>query len=66
MTSLPAVHPTVVHMLADAAERSGGAAALVSEEGALTYCQYVRCVGGFAAELLEIGRRGRPGGAGLR
>ncbi len=58
MTSLPAVHPTVVHMLADAAERSGGAAALVSDEGALTYRQYVRCVGGFAAELLEIGGAG--------
>ncbi len=58
MTSLPAVHPTVVHMLADGAGRSGDAVALVSDEGALTYRQYVRCVGGFAAELLEIGGAG--------
>ena len=58
MTSLPAFHPTVVHMLADAAEHSGDAAALVSDEGALTYRQYVRCVGGFAAELMEIGNPG--------
>lgn len=55
---LPRVHPTVVHMLADAAVRSGSAPALVCGDGQLSYAQYLRCVAGFARELAALGARG--------
>jgi long-chain acyl-CoA synthetase len=58
VAKLPRVHPTVVHMLAEAAERSSGAEALVCGERRLTYGQYLRCVAGFADELLSLGARG--------
>jgi long-chain acyl-CoA synthetase len=58
MATLPQVHPTVVHMLAEAAARAGAAQALVCGERRLTYSQYLRCVAGFAAELIEMGGRG--------
>lgn len=55
---LPKVHPTVVHMLADAAARSGEATALACGDRQLTYAQYLRCVAGFARELAAMGARG--------
>ncbi len=55
---LPRVHPTVVHMLADAAARSGSATALVCGDRQLSYAQYLRCVAGFARELAALGARG--------
>ncbi len=55
---LPKVHPTVVHMLADAAARAAGATALVCEERQLNYAEYLRCVAGFARELRGMGARG--------
>ncbi len=55
---LPTVHPTVVHMLAEAARRAGEATALVLGESRLTYAQYLRCVAGFARELVGRGARG--------
>lgn len=55
---LPRVHPTVVHMLADAAARSGSAPALVCGDRQLSYAQYLRCVAGFARELVALGGRG--------
>ena len=55
---LPRVHPTVVHMLVDAAARSGDATALVCGERRLGYAQYLRCVAGFARELAALGARG--------
>jgi long-chain acyl-CoA synthetase len=45
-------------MLAEAARQAGGSAALVCGERRLTYSQYVRCVAGFAHELLALGARG--------
>lgn len=56
--ALPHVFPTVVHMLADAAERSPQAEALVCGDRRLTYAQYLRCVAGFAQELVAQGCRG--------
>jgi long-chain acyl-CoA synthetase len=56
--TLPNVHPTVVHMLADAARVAGDATALVFGETRLTYAQYLRCVAGFARELEQRGARG--------
>ena len=58
LAGLPPVHPTVVHMLADAAARSADATALVCGERTLTYAQYLRCVAGFAGELVSLGARG--------
>ena len=55
---LPRVHPTVVHMLADAVARAAGAAALVCEERQLSYAEYLRCVAGFARELRQMGAGG--------
>ena len=55
---LPRVHPTVVHMLADAAARSADATALVCGDRQLSYAQYLRCVAGFARELVALGARG--------
>ena len=56
--SLPTVHPTVVHMFADAARRAGEACALVNGDERLGYAQYLRCVGGFAQELRRMGAQG--------
>ena len=54
---LPRVHPTVVHMLADAAARAGSATALVCGDRRLSYAQYLSCVSGFARELVGLGAR---------
>jgi long-chain acyl-CoA synthetase len=56
--NLPTVHPTVVHMLAEATRAAGDATALVFGEERLTYTQYLRCVAGFARELRGLGARG--------
>ncbi|MBI4969493.1 MAG: long-chain fatty acid--CoA ligase [Rhodospirillales bacterium] len=56
---LPKVHPTVVHMLAEAAEKSPSATALVLGEDRLTYAQYRDRVAQFAQELLGLGARGQ-------
>jgi long-chain acyl-CoA synthetase len=55
---LPHVFPTVVHMLADAAARAPDSIALVCGERRLSYAQYLRCVAGFAHELIAHGARG--------
>jgi len=55
---LPKVHPTVVHMLAEAAARAGDRDALVCGGRRLAYAQYLRCVAGFAHELVAAGGRG--------
>ncbi len=54
----PEVHPTVVHMLAAAAETAPDAPALRCEGRTLSYREFLRCVGGFAAELDALGARG--------
>jgi long-chain acyl-CoA synthetase len=58
---MPHIWPTVVHMLADAAERSPDHPALICDEESVTYRQYASCVAGLAAELiaLEAGRHSR-------
>lgn len=56
---LPHVYPTVVHMLADAAERAPQREALVCEGERVNYRGYLRCVSGFARELTEIGSSGK-------
>jgi len=55
---LPKVYETVVHMLAAAGENAGDACALSFEGRNLSYRQYLRSVGGFATELVELGVRG--------
>jgi len=57
LAGLPHVHPTVVHMLADAAARWPHADALVCGGERLSYAQYLRCVAGFASELIDHGGR---------
>ena len=54
---LPRVFPSVVHMLADTVARFPQATALVCGERRLNYTEYLRCVAGFAQEL--IGREAR-------
>jgi len=56
--TLPRVHPTVVHMLAEAAARRGQAPALVCGGQRLDYDGYVTAVAAFAAELETRGARG--------
>ncbi len=56
--ALPYVHPTVVHMLAQAGEQAGDRSALVCGGVTLTYSEYVRCVAAFATQLQNIARRG--------
>ena len=56
--ALPRVFPTVVHMLADATARAPNAPALVCEDRRLNYQEYLRCVAGFAHELIEHRARG--------
>ena len=58
ISGLPKVHPTVVHMLAEAARQSPDATALVFGPDRLTYAEYSRCVAGFAAQLGALGARG--------
>ncbi|MAF48251.1 MAG: AMP-binding protein [Rhodospirillales bacterium] len=55
---LPKVYDTVVHMLAEAVSRAGDAPALECQGNSLNYTEYARCVGGFAAELMNMGARG--------
>lgn len=55
---LPKVYETVVHMLAESAEKAGDVCALSFEGRDLSYRQYVRCVGGFANELVDLNVRG--------
>jgi long-chain acyl-CoA synthetase len=57
MSNLPNVHPTVVHMLAMAAEQVPGREALICQEERLNYAQYLRCVAWFADELVALGAR---------
>lgn len=57
MNNLPHVHPTVVHMLAAAAEQAPGREALICQGERLNYAQYQRCVAWFADELLALGAR---------
>jgi long-chain acyl-CoA synthetase len=57
IAGLPQAHPTVVHMLADAAARWPHADALVYAGKRLCYAQYLRCVAGFASELIHHGAR---------
>jgi long-chain acyl-CoA synthetase len=52
------VYPTVVHLLADAAQRAPDAEALVFGERRLGYAEYLSCVAGFAQELAALGARG--------
>lgn len=59
MTLLPRIHPTVVHMLAEAAERWPDREALVCGEDRLTYKEYFAAVSGFASELRELGAEGK-------
>jgi len=56
--TLPHVFPTVVHMLAHAAGRAPHQNALICGEKRLTYAEYLRCVAGFANELVGGGARG--------
>lgn len=58
MDSLPRVHPTVVHMLVEAAGRASDREALVCGDERLTYSEYLRCVAGFAHELVALGASG--------
>lgn len=57
MSDLPQVHPTVVHMLAEAARQVPGREALVCQGERLNYAQYQRCVAWFADELVVLGAR---------
>ena len=58
MSELPYVFPTVVHMLADAAKLAPQREALVCDEERLSYSEYLRCVAGFAHELIGLGASG--------
>jgi len=55
--TLPKVHETVVHMLAEAATEAGDRTALVCGDTTLSYTEYLRCVGGFARALRAFGAR---------
>ncbi|MBV8535433.1 MAG: AMP-binding protein [Alphaproteobacteria bacterium] len=52
---LAPVYPTVVHMLAAAAEEAPSAEALAFDARRLNYRDYAACVAGFAAELARVG-----------
>jgi len=56
--ALPQVYPTVVHMLADTCARFPDVTALVCGARSLSYVEYLRCVAGFADELVRYGARG--------
>ena len=51
MSALPAVYPTVLHMLAAAADAAPDVTALRCGSETLTYRGYTSCVAGFAVEL---------------
>ena len=55
---LPLRHPTVVHALHDAAQRSPQAPAVVCGDEVLDYAAYAACVAGFAQELAVLGGPG--------
>ncbi|MFA7281183.1 MAG: class I adenylate-forming enzyme family protein, partial [Sterolibacterium sp.] len=55
---LPHVYPTVVHMLAEAAQIAPQREAVVCEGERLNYGEYQRCVAWFAHELIELGAGG--------
>ena len=57
-SELGKIHETVVHMLIEAADQAGEATAVVCEGRELTYHEYLRCVGGFAQELIGQGAQG--------
>lgn len=59
MNSVTPAFDTVVHMLADAARRSGVREALVCGDERLNYTDYQSCVAGFATEFIELGATGR-------
>ncbi len=58
IAALPRRFETVVHMLADAADKAPDAEALSFEGRTLTYREYERCAGGLADELIGLGARG--------
>lgn len=58
LDDLPRQHPTVVHALLDAAQRSPGAPALRCGDEALDYRAYAACVAGFARELAGLAAKG--------
>ncbi len=58
MTELPHVYPSVVHMLAETAQRVPQRNALVCEGERLSYREYLSCVAGFAHELIALGAGG--------
>jgi long-chain acyl-CoA synthetase len=55
---LPHIFPTVVHMLADAAQIAPQREAVVCEGERLNYGEYQRCVAWFADELIGLGAGG--------
>lgn len=59
MNSVTRAFDTVVHMLADAARRSGAREALVCGDERLNYTDYQSCVAGFGTELIGLGATGR-------
>jgi len=56
---MPRIHPSVVHMLAEAVAEAPGREALVCGADRLTYAEYGRCVAGLARELQAAGARGQ-------
>ncbi|MCF8179326.1 MAG: AMP-binding protein [Sulfuritalea sp.] len=59
MNTLPQVYPSVVHMLVDAASQTPQREALVCMDERLNYAEYLRCVAGFAHELIGLGTSGQ-------
>ena len=59
MTPLAGIPASVVHALADTAARVPASDALVCGDERLSYAQYLRCVAGFAHELIGLGAAGR-------
>lgn len=55
---LTKVYPTVVHLLADAAEQQPSREALCCGDRRITYAEYYRCVVGFSRELAKLGVAG--------
>jgi long-chain acyl-CoA synthetase len=59
MDDLPRIHPTVVHLFAEAVASEPQREALVCGDERLSYAEYGRCVAGFARELVASGAVGR-------
>lgn len=55
LENIPKIWPTVVHMLAHAAEKAPEQLALVCNDEKLNYREYVSCVSGLAKELQGFG-----------